>query len=83
MTTKESLKWLGRVSLSGIFWVFLLSIRVEGKTLFSYANSFFVQNSFLHLMDGVSDTLFKLSDKARVTFSDDVPKPKGSGDDKI
>ncbi len=70
MATKEALKWLGRTSISAIFWVFILSIRYDGRTLFSYANNFLVQNSFLQVVDSVANTLFDISDVAKMTFSD-------------
>ncbi len=46
-TTKRILKVLG----VGVIWVFALSIRVQGRTLFYYANDFLVQNRIVAAID--------------------------------
>lgn len=46
-TTKKILKNLG----IGIIWVYILSIRVGGQTLFRYANDILVQNSIVEAID--------------------------------
>ena len=71
LSTKDALKWIAKLSLSAIFWIFILSIRVDNRTLFSYANNFLVQNSFLEIVDTVADTLYNVSDAAKSTFSED------------
>ena len=54
----------------GIFWVFLLSVRWDGRTLFSYTHEVFVENSVVEALDGeLADAWFRLSETARVTFS--------------
>lgn len=71
LSTKDALKWIAKLSLSAIFWIFILSIRVDNRTLFSYANNFLVQNSFLEIVDTIADTLYNVSDAAKTTFSEE------------
>jgi hypothetical protein len=60
-TTKRLLKIFG----VGIIWVFILSVRIQGHTLFYYANDFLVQNQIVAaidqtLGDGVDALFIKL-----------------------
>jgi hypothetical protein len=49
-TTKKCLKMLG----VGVIWVYILSINIGGKTIFSYANDILVQN---RIVDAIDQTL--------------------------
>ena len=70
-------KWLFRTSLIAIFWVFALSISIKGQPLFNYANDFFVQNELVRFVDRQLGELWtKVSDTARITFSDDTRDKK-------
>lgn len=67
----DFLKWLGKVMLTGVIWVFLLSITVGGRSLFSYANDILVQNALVQYVDEeLADLWSKVKKTARVTFSE-------------
>jgi len=67
----DIIKWLVRVSFIGIFWVFFLSITIDGRSIFSYANDALVQNSFVQFLDEeLADLWSKIAETARVTFSE-------------
>lgn len=66
---KDQLKKLGKILLHATFWIFLLSIRWEGRTLFSYGNEILVQNRVVRAIDsGLGDLWYKVSETARITF---------------
>ncbi|MEY4631632.1 MAG: hypothetical protein RIQ81_1752 [Pseudomonadota bacterium] len=41
---REKLKSAGKLVLQGVVWVFVLSIQVDGRTLFSHAHGILVDN---------------------------------------
>jgi hypothetical protein len=45
--TKKVLKFLGL----GVLWVYILSVRVGGDTIFSYANDILVKNQIVEAID--------------------------------
>jgi hypothetical protein len=66
---REHLKKLGKLSLTAILWVFILSIRVDGRTLFSHANEVLVQNSIVRAIDGeLANLWYRITETAKVTF---------------
>ena len=67
----EILKWLIKLSVSGVFWVFCLSVTVEGRTVFSYAHNYLINNTFVEMLDGeLADLWSKVYKTARTTFSE-------------
>lgn len=65
-------KWLLRTSLSAILWVFILSIEVQGRSLFSYANEYLVKNSLIQNIDYELEKLWaRISRTAEIAFSTD------------
>jgi hypothetical protein len=63
------LKWWLKTLFIGIFWVFFLSITINGRTLFSHAHGVFVDNAAVHFLDQELAELWdKVSETARVTF---------------
>ncbi len=67
----DLVKWFVRVSFIGIFWVFFLSITINGRSIFSYANDVLVQNSFVQFLDEeLADLWSKIAETAKVTFSE-------------
>lgn len=74
----DFLKWLGRTSLIAVFWVFVLSININDRPIFNYANDVLVQNSFVRMLDEELSSLWvKVVDTARITF-----KNLSAGDEK-
>jgi hypothetical protein len=66
---REHFKKLFKLSLTAIMWVFILSIRVEGRTLFSHANEVLVQNSIVRAIDGeLANLWYRITETAKVTF---------------
>jgi hypothetical protein len=64
-------KWIGKFFIHLVIWIFILSIRWDGKTLFSYAHNVLVQNALVQAIDEeLADVWYRLSETARVTFSD-------------
>jgi hypothetical protein len=41
---RDSLQSVLKLALHGVIWVFVLSIRIEGRTLFSHAHGILVNN---------------------------------------
>ncbi len=66
----DVLKWIAKFSLQGILWVFLLSIRVDGQTIFQAAHGTLVQNALVQTVDEELGALWsKVSETAKLTFS--------------
>ena len=80
---KEQLKRLIRFAFIACFWVFLFSIRWEGKTLFSYLHSTLVENKIVGAVDEtLGEFWFRITETARITFkkiSDDGNTKKDTG----
>ena len=73
----DALKWIGKVALHAVFWIFFLSIRWDGRTLFSYGHDTLVQNSFVQAIDEeLADLWFRLSETAQVTFNKSTNEAK-------
>lgn len=67
----DIVKWISKVTLQGILWVFLLSITVSGRPLFDHAHSTLVQNALVQTVDEELSSLWdKLTKTAKVTFSE-------------
>ena len=70
----DMLKWLLKVVFQAILWVFILSIRVEGRPVFNYANEVFVQNALVKTVDEeLGDLWYRLSKTAKTTFNKTEP----------
>jgi len=73
-TTKRSLRILG----VGVIWVYVLSIRVGGQTLFGYANDILVQNPIVEAIDHtLADAVDSLANRVSTAFR----SWKGTGDE--
>lgn len=48
---QERLKKAGRIALYAILWIFIFSIRIEGKMLFQYGHGVFVENRIVGAID--------------------------------
>lgn len=63
-------KWIGQFFMHMIIWVFILSIRWDGQTMFSYANNILVQNALVQTIDEeLAGVWYKVSETAKITFS--------------
>ena len=68
----DIIKWCFKSFATAILWVFLLSINVQGRTVFSYANELLVQNPIVRMVDEeLSETWDKVYLTARRTFDED------------
>jgi hypothetical protein len=74
----DFLKWSVKTSGTAILWVFILSISVKGRTVFSYANEVLVQNPMVQMVDEeLSEVWDKIYLTARRTFSEEgIPETK-------
>lgn len=71
------IKWVGVNILTAIFWVFVLSIDYQGRTLFSYAHHYIIQNDIVQDLDDKLEELWvKVYDTARLTFAQLGNSPK-------
>lgn len=62
-------KWLCKTTFIAVIWVFVFSINIKGKTIFSHSNEVLVQNQFVSMLDEELGRLwFKISETARLTF---------------
>lgn len=67
----DLLKWVLKVSLQAVAWVFILSINVSGRPLFMHAHDTLVDNTLVHTVDEeLADLWTKLSKTAQTTFSE-------------
>jgi hypothetical protein len=63
-------KWIGSFFMHLIMWVFILSVRWDGRTMFSYANDILVQNALVQTLDEeMAEVWYRVSETAKVTFS--------------
>ena len=68
---RDFFRWLARSIGIGVLWVFLLSIRIQGETIFSHANEILVQNKLVAEIDeGLGELWFKISETASRTFKE-------------
>ena len=67
----DALKWVGKVLLQGVLWVFILSIRWNGHaTIYSSASEVLVQNTLVQTIDQeLADLWSRASQAARLTFN--------------
>jgi hypothetical protein len=64
------MKWLLKTLSIGILWIFILSIEVDNRSLFSYANHYLVRNQLVTAVDRqVSYWWGRLSQRAQMAFS--------------
>jgi hypothetical protein len=74
----DLVKKAAKISGIGILWVFLLSINVNGRTMFSYANDILVQNSLVRMLDeelaGLWDKVCRASRVTMKEFQDKQEK---------
>lgn len=67
----DALKFLGRALVWGLVWVFILSIRVENRNLFAYANEYLVQNALVRTVDEHATRLWhKTFSRVRVSLNE-------------
>ena len=70
----DAVKWLLKVLLHAVLWVFILSIRWDGRPVFNYANELLVQNSLVRAVDDeLGDLWVRLGRTARATFHRQSP----------
>ena len=70
---RENLKGAGKLVLHGVIWVFVLSVPVNGRTLFSHAHGILVDNQIVAAIEsqitkGCQAAFDLASDQARRLF---------------
>ncbi len=66
----DFVKWILKVMFQAVLWVFILSIKVDSRPIFNYANEVFVQNTLVQTVDEEMGTLWsRLSKTAKATFN--------------
>lgn len=76
---RDFLKRVGKIILYAVLWVFILSIRMNGRTLFSYGNDFLIQNSIVRTVDEhLAEGWYRLNLAIHAAFDGENHKtPKG------
>jgi hypothetical protein len=75
----DILKWVGKLVLQSIMWVFILSIQWDGRSLFYHANETLVQNQFVRNVDEELAQLWtRFRRSAKMTFSEPAPEDQKS-----
>ncbi len=70
----ERFKYVLRLLMVGIAWVFILSIRWDGRPIFYSANELLVQNPVVRSIDsGLNDAWQRLQRAAHVAFAKNTP----------
>lgn len=65
----DILKWLIKTLGLAVVWVFILSIEVRGRTLFSHANEILVQNDLVRTLDAeLSEAFYKAKEAITESF---------------
>lgn len=73
------IKWLGTNAITAILWVFVLSINFEGRTLFSYAHEYVIQNDLVQSLDeNLEDLWSNVYQTAKHTFAKLSNSPESS-----
>jgi hypothetical protein len=76
----DFMKWFLKVLLSAMIWVFVLSVRWDGRTMFSYANEALVQNALVGALDEQAAELWhRFKGSVRQTFTEDASKEQTPG----
>jgi hypothetical protein len=71
---KERLQQVLRWTLITCFWICALSIKINGKTLFTYGNDLLIQNRIVQALDDqVTEVWYRAKQAARTALSDDLP----------
>jgi len=64
-------RWASKFIFYLIIWVFILSLRWEGRTLFDRAHEVIIENPLVELIDEeLNDLWVRLSETARTTYAD-------------
>ena len=66
---QDMVKWGWKILLSLVCWVFLLSIRVDGETLFDKAHAVIVENPVVEAVDEeLGELWYIIKETARATM---------------
>lgn len=70
----DALKWIFKILLQAVLWVFIFSIRLDGRPIFAYASEILVQNALVRAADEeLADLWYRVSRTATATFSRTAP----------
>ncbi len=68
---RDFVRWLSKALLTGVVWVFILSIDIKDQMVFFWAHDLFVQNSLVQAVDRQIDQAWdELKDMARIALRD-------------
>lgn len=63
-------KWLWRNFIAAIIWVFIFSLTINERTLFSYAHEYLIRNTVVTTIDSELSAIWtKLASATKLTFS--------------
>ncbi len=67
----EIIKWIGKISITAVFWVFILSIQVQGRPLFFLAHETLIENKVVRQLDEyIVDLWGKAKETAMRTYEE-------------
>lgn len=71
----DFMKWSLKTFCQLVLWVFILSIRWNGQTMFTHLNDVLVQNAIVEAADEqLGELWYKVSKTARMTFTEPSPE---------
>lgn len=72
------LKWIGKVVLSAVFWVFVLSIQVQGRPLFFMAHDTLIENELVRKIDEYLVDIWVQAKETAVKTYEDITGKKST-----
>ena len=76
---RERFAALGRILLQGVIWVFVLSIRVDGQTLFHRAHEVLVNNQIVAANEAQATRGFRAAVDMATSSAGSLLKGRGQG----
>jgi hypothetical protein len=73
------LKWLGRSTIFGVIWIFVLSIHWKNEPIFNPMSDFFVKNALVSSVDReLADFIRRVQTAVKVAWADPSQTAKES-----
>ena len=73
---KDLVKWLVKTAFVAVAWVFILSIQVDDRPLFSYAHDIIIENSVVEALDvEIGEFLERVYSTAAQIWNSKEPAP--------
>ncbi len=68
---KDLAAWLLKIALQMVIWVFVLSFKWDGRSLFDHGHKILVENAFVDMVEEEANRLFnKIYETGKLTFAE-------------